>query len=265
MRDDGDTPRSEPPGSGGGASRDARDVWGVGGAAASSPPDDPEPDDGESFLSFLRELPVLLLIAFVLAFLLRTFVIQVFYIPSQSMAPTLQVDDRMVVEKITYLFREPRRGEIVVFEGEDDTFTTTEDTAQQIIRGIGQFLGVVPANARDFVKRIIGVPGDTVTIEQGVVHINGEPIDEPYVRFEDERSSGPFEVPDGKLFFLGDNRPNSSDSRFSLGFVDRDQVVGRAVVIIWPLEHAEFIDGADYDLEDQAGPVAPATALAAVS
>ena len=190
-------------------------------------------DGGDSFLSFLRELPVLLLVAFVLAFLLRTFVIQVFYIPSQSMAPTLQVNDRMVVEKITYLFREPERGEVVVFEGEDNGFIEPEaSTVQKVVRGVGQFLGVVPANARDFVKRVIGLPGDTITVEEGVVHVNGEAIDEPYVQFEDGRSSGPFEVPEGKLFFLGDNRPNSSDSRFSLGMVDLDRVVGRAMVII---------------------------------
>lgn len=209
----------------------------------------PSDDEGDSFLSFLRELPVLLLVAFVLAFLLRTFVLQVFYIPSQSMAPTLQVNDRMVVEKISYLFREPQRGEIVVFEGDEVGYVPPDESAgQQLIRGVGQFLGVVPANARDFVKRVIGLPGDTVTIEEGVVRVNGEVIDEPYVQFDDQRSSGPFEVPEGKLFFLGDNRPNSSDSRFSLGYVDLDKVVGRAVVIIWPVDHAQVIDGADYDL-----------------
>jgi signal peptidase I len=199
--------------------------------------------------SFLKELPVLLLIAFVLAFLLRTFVLQVFYIPSSSMEPTLQIDDRMVVEKLTYLVREPRRGEIVVFEGE--TFVdpySDQGTAARVVRGVGQFLGVVPASARDFVKRVIGVEGDEIVIESGRVFVNGEPIDEPYVVFDDGSDYGPVTVPEGHLFFLGDNRPNSSDSRRSLGFVPLDHVVGRAAVIIWPFDHTGLLTGVDHDV-----------------
>jgi signal peptidase I len=199
--------------------------------------------------SFLKELPVLLLIAFVLAFLLRTFVLQVFYIPSSSMEPTLQIDDRMVVEKLTYLVREPRRGEIVVFEGE--TFVdpyADQSTAARIVRGVGQFLGVVPASARDFVKRVIGVEGDEVVIEAGRVYVNGEPLDEPYVQFDDGSDYGPITVPEGHLFFLGDNRPNSSDSRRSLGFVPEDLVVGRAAVIIWPFDHAGSLTGLTHEV-----------------
>jgi signal peptidase I len=210
------------------------------------PPGDRPPAKGGSFL---KELPVLLLIAFVLAFLLRTFVLQVFYIPSSSMEPTLQIDDRMVVEKLTYLVREPRRGEIVVFEGE--TFVdpySDQGTAARVVRGVGQFLGVVPASARDFVKRVIGVEGDEVVIESGRVFVNGEPIDEPYVVFDDGSDYGPVTVPEGHLFFLGDNRPNSSDSRRSLGFVPLDHVVGRAAVIIWPLDHTGLLTGVDHDV-----------------
>jgi signal peptidase I len=221
------------------------------------PADRPEPAaerrGPSSVGAFFRELPVLLLVAFVLAFLLRTFVVQVFYIPSESMVPTLNVNDRMVVEKVTYLFREPRRGEIVVFEGESSGVEPEADAGTRILRGVGQFLGVVPANARDFVKRVIGLPGDTVRIEEGQVLVNDVPIDEPYVRFEDGRSDGPFEVPEGKLFFLGDNRPNSSDSRFSLGMVDMDRVVGRAAVIIWPLDHVDGLGGVEYASLEESG------------
>ncbi len=199
-----------------------------------------------SVAAFFRELPVLLLVAFVLAFLLRTFVVQVFYIPSQSMEPTLMVNDRMVVEKLTYHFREPRRGEIVVFEGERTAVPEEEEAGQKVIRAIGQFLGVVPANARDFVKRVIGLPGDVITIEDGRVFVNDVPIDEPYVVYEDTKTQGPYEVPEGKLFFLGDNRPNSSDSRYTLGYVDMDAVVGRAAAIIWPLDHVEGLGGTHY-------------------
>jgi signal peptidase I len=208
--------------------------------------------------SFLKELPVLLLIAFVLAFLLRTFVLQVFYIPSSSMEPTLQIDDRMVVEKLTYLTREPRRGEIVVFEGE--TFVdpySDQTTVARVVRGVGQFLGVVPASARDFVKRVIGVEGDEVVIEGGQVYVNGEQLDEPYVQFDDGSDYGPITVPEGHLFFLGDNRPNSSDSRRSLGFVPGSHVVGRAAVIIWPPDHVGRLTGITHDVgagdTDQAG------------
>jgi len=199
--------------------------------------------------SFLRELPVLLVIAFLLAFLLRTFVLQVFYIPSSSMEPTLRIDDRMVVEKITYRFREPRRGEIVVFEG--DSFGVVDpdaNIAERTLRGVGQFLGIVPASARDFVKRVIGLPGDEVAVVGGQVYVNGEPLDEPYVVFDDASDYGPVTVPEGTLFFLGDNRPNSSDSRRSLGFVPRDHVVGRAVVIIWPFGHAGRLGGVHHEV-----------------
>lgn len=216
----------------------------------------------DSLLSFLRELPVLLLVAFLLAFLLRTFVVQVFYIPSRSMEPTLQEQDRMVVEKITYHFRDPARGEVVVFAG-DDLPATDGSTFSTIVRGVGQFIGVVPVDARDFVKRVIGVPGDTISIEEGVVNVNGIPIDEPYVVNVDDRSAGPYTVPDGALFVLGDNRPNSADSRFGLGFVEIEDVVGRAAFVIWPLDHAGGLstygiddldldpDGADAQSDDQ--------------
>ncbi|MEX2550087.1 MAG: signal peptidase I [Nitriliruptoraceae bacterium] len=199
--------------------------------------------------SFLRELPFLLLIALVLAFLLRTFVVQVFYIPSSSMEPTLQVDDRMIVEKVTYRFREPLRGEILVFEG--DSFGEVDpdlSVGSRVVRGFGQFLGLVPASARDFVKRAIGLPGDEILIEDGVVMVNGVTLDEPYVAFEDPSDFGPVTVPDDSLFFLGDNRPNSSDSRRDLGFVDADKVVGRAVLIIWPFEHATTLTDVEHDL-----------------
>ncbi|MEX1178050.1 MAG: signal peptidase I [Nitriliruptor sp.] len=219
------------------------------------------PDRDRSSGSFLRELPVLLLVAFVLAFLLRTFVLQVFFIPSASMEPTLTVDDRMVVEKVSYRFREPERGEIVVFEGESDTVELETDAASDLVRGVGQFLGVVPASARDFVKRVIGLPGDEVRIDGGQVFVNGVPLDEDY-KVEEDTDYGPVIVPDDRLFFLGDNRPNSSDSRRSLGFVARDNVVGRAVVILFPLDHFGLLTGVEYpDVPDADAPAPEADAV----
>ena len=225
-----------------------------GGSVTDAPDDTPpatssaDSSTAGSVGAFFRELPVLLLVAFVLAFLLRTFVVQVFYIPSGSMEPTLQIQDRMIVEKITYRFREPRRGEIVVFEGEEGAPEPAgESWIQKTLRGAGQFLGVVPANARDFVKRVIGLPGDHIVIRDGVVYVNGTKLDEPYVKNIDTRSQGPYVVPEGKLFFLGDNRPNSSDSRFPrLGYVDESKVVGRAIAIIWPPSHMGALRKANY-------------------
>lgn len=208
--------------------------------------------------SFLRELPVLLLIAFVLAFLLRTFVVQVFYIPSSSMEPTLEINDRMVVEKITYRFTDPERGDIAVFEGEElGAVPGGQNGLQRVIRGVGQFIGIVPASARDFVKRVIGLPGDEIVIEDGVVFVNGEALDEPYVVYDDTSNYGPVTVPEGHLFFLGDNRPNSSDSRRSLGFVPSEQLVGRAAVVIWPLDHVGLLTGATHEVPERGPAPAP--------
>lgn len=219
--------------------------------AAADTGDDPRQDRGNGAGSFLRELPVLLLIAFVLAFLLRTFVLQVFFIPSTSMAPTLEIDDRIVVEKLTYLVRDPRRGEVVVFEGENvEDVAVDQSTGARVVRGIGQFLGVVPANARDFVKRVIGVEGDEVVIEDGQVFVNGTAIEEPYVVYPDASDYGPVTVPEDHLFFLGDNRPNSSDSRRGLGMVPEEAVVGRAVVILWPFDHAGSLTGVHHDVPE---------------
>ena len=223
--------------------------------AASDVPSDAAPRRAKrsSSGSFLRELPVLLLIAFVLAFLLRTFVVQVFYIPSASMEPTLLVDDRMVVEKITNLYRDPQRGEIWVFEGEQSFTPPSDGVLDGVLRGVGQFLGVVPASARDFVKRVIGLPGDEILITDGQVTVNGTPLDEPYA-VEELADYGPVTVPQGQLFFLGDNRPNSSDSRRSLGFVGIDDLVGRAVVTIFPLSEAGMLTGIEHEVAEPDAP-----------
>lgn len=256
-----DTPGSDPPPSRPPGAFEGPGLWTAAGASSAS---GSVPGEGDSTPkrparrrgSFLRELPVLLAVALVLAFLLRTFVVQVFYIPSSSMEPTLQRDDRMVVEKLTYRFREPRRGEILVFEGDSSGATAEPDAVGRVIRGIGQFLGLVPVSARDFVKRVVALPGDEIEIVDGQVRVNGQALDEPYVRYEDESQFGPLIVPDGQLFFLGDNRPNSSDSRSTLGTVSREQVVGRSVLIIWPFDHVGRLSGEVHEVPD--GPPDPA-------
>lgn len=214
---------------------------------------------GDSFLSFLRELPVLLLIAFGLAFLLRMFVVQVFYIPSGSMIPTLEINDRIVVEKLSYLTRDPERGEIIVFAGDEPSSLSQQTSIQKVLRGTGQFLGVVPMDARDFVKRVIGLPGDTVTFDTGVVSVNGVELDEPYADLDSYNGDDEV-IPEGFLFVMGDNRDSSSDSRFSLGLIDIDDIVGRAVLVLWPFDHFGSPEGSDHpDIETR--PAVPASEL----
>lgn len=209
-------------------------------------------EDDERPPSLGRELPGLLLLALVLAFVLRTFVVQVFFIPSSSMVPTLLVDDRIVVEKLTFLRREPVRGEIVVFEGDEPLDESDLPLVTRVGLGVGRFLGVVPMDASDFVKRIIGLPGDEVEVRGGVVRVNGVELFEPYVVERSGDDFGPVTVPEGTLFFLGDNRPNSADSRGALGFVARDRVVGRAAVVIWPLDRLDVVRRPTYDVADVA-------------
>jgi signal peptidase I len=173
--------------------------------------------------------------------------VQVFYIPSSSMEPTLQVNDRILVDKVTYRFRELERGEIVVFEGDQIAAPEANGVVESVFRGLGQLVGVTPVSARDFVKRVVGLPGDEIHIdEEGTVFVNGARLDEPYLGQEDPRACGPLVVPEGKLFFLGDNRGNSSDSRASLGYVSVDHVVGRAFLTIWPVERMHRLPRPSY-------------------
>lgn len=173
---------------------------------------------------FWQEFPVLALIAVVLALLIKTFLVQTFYIPSGSMESTLQLGDRVLVNKVVHDFREPRRGEVVVFTN------------------------VEWGPDRDYIKRIIGLPGDTVQCcdAQGRLMVNGNPLDEPYI-FENtpeaQRTFGPVKVPAGRLWVMGDHRSGSGDSRAHIadrwqGTVPSDGVVGRAFVIVWPVSRA---------------------------
>ena len=163
------------------------------------------------------------------------------------MEPTLAVDDRIVVEKVTYRLREPERGEVVVFAGavSDDVATSDPDAGPfaVLMDRVGRAVGLVPPVPSDLVKRVIGLPGDEVAVVDGLLHIDGVPHGEDYLTGPVAADFGPVVVPEGTLFFLGDNRRNSSDSRGSLGFVARERVIGRAVAIIWPFEHAATLTG----------------------
>jgi signal peptidase I len=194
-------------------------------------------------LAFFRELPGLILVAFVLALLIKTFLVQAFYIPSQSMESTLDVGDRVLVNKFIYGFREPRRGEIIVFENprlKDPDRNPIAAFWHWIIEGLG--LSTDPE--KDFIKRVIGLPGETIEVDRGQVFVDGRRIAEPYVNPERDLSDfGPFTVPEGNLFVMGDNRANSQDSRSTLGPIPRDKVVGRAFIVIWPPSNFEWLSG----------------------
>jgi len=156
-----------------------------------------------------REILESLVIAILLAVVIRLFILEPFYIPSGSMEPTLKEFDRIIVSKVNYHFQEPKRGDVVVFKYPLDP-------------------------KRNFVKRLIAAGGETVAIRNSRLYINGQPVSEDYLpqglRFAD---FGPKEVPEGSYFMLGDNRNNSDDSRV-WGFLPKDLIVGKAILIYWP-------------------------------
>lgn len=157
----------------------------------------------------IREMAEVVIIALVLAFLIKTFVVGNFWIPSESMLPTIEVNDKVIVTNFSYWFEEPQRGDVIVFKYPLDT-------------------------KKDYIKRCIGLPGETVEFKDSKLYINGSLIAEPYLpdglEFEDY---GPVTVPEGQYFMCGDNRNNSSDSRV-WGFLDEELIIGKAQVIYWP-------------------------------
>jgi len=151
--------------------------------------------------------------ALAVALLVKTFLLQAFYIPSESMVHTLEVGDRVLVNKLSYDLHDVNRGDIIVFEkppGEG-----------------GQI--------EDLIKRVVGLPGETIEGRDGQVFIDGEPLDEPYLDEGVVTSDfGPVQIPEGQVFMMGDNRPNSRDSRF-FGPIDQETIVGRAFLRVWPI------------------------------
>jgi signal peptidase I len=199
-------------------------------------------DERRGFLGFLRELPGLILIAFLLALLIKTFLVQAFYIPSQSMLPTLEVGDRVLVNKVVYDIGEVHRGDVVVFRN-PNLEEPDRGPIEALLNWLVEGLGVTSDPNQDFIKRVVGLPGETVEVRNGRVFIDGSRIREPYVIDQKDPSDfGPVTVPKGRYFVMGDNRPNSSDSRSrTLGFIPEDKIVGKAFILLWPPSRIEWL------------------------
>ncbi|HYN96169.1 MAG TPA: signal peptidase I [Pilimelia sp.] len=199
-----------------------------------------------------QEMPILLVVAFCLAVLIRTFLVQAFFIPSTSMVGTLLVGDRVLVNKVVYDMRGPRRGEIVVFSGTNSWVPEVPPEpdlgfSAKFGRTVGDLVGVSRPGDKDFIKRVVGLPGDRVACcdAQGRVQVNGQPIDEPYIAANspldappDPRSCGSRRfaevlVEPGKMFVMGDNRLVSQDARCQ-GQVPIDNIIGKAILVVWP-------------------------------
>ncbi|WP_027343832.1 signal peptidase I [Hamadaea tsunoensis] len=192
--------------------------------------------------SFWRELPILLIVALVVAFLVRAFVVQTFFIPSQSMEHTLNIDDRVLVNKLVYDFRDPHRGEVIVFVSPESWRSDPTE--------------------KDFIKRVIGQPGDHITCcdAQGRIQVNGHPLDEPYILPNSDHTGQPaapqpfdIVVPAGRLWVMGDNRYSSGDSLqnwrahndIQQATIDEKDVVGRAFVLFWPFSRMTWLSVPD--------------------
>ncbi len=168
-------------------------------------------------------------VAIFLSFNIRTFVAEARWIPSSSMEPTLQINDRLIIEKMSYRFNEPERGDIIVFNATEALQAENFDEA--------------------FIKRIIGIPGDTVSVRNGQVTVNGNIIEEEYIKEAPNYDYGPVTVPEDEYLVLGDNRNNSYDSHF-WGFVPDDKIVGRAFVRFWPPQRLGSLASDEIDTGD---------------
>ena len=215
-------------------------------------------------LRFFKELPVLVALALGIALLIKAFLVQAFYIPSASMEPTLTQGDRVLVNKLSYRFGEPKRGDIVVFHDPyPDPCETTDGEAppagcergagRRVLDWFAEVFGLPTADTRDFIKRIVALPGETIQIENGQIYVcdepdcvplgpDGSPQDGRKIDFASSAEGGPrvdrdnvpaFPVPEGQYYVMGDNRANSSDSRNFRG-IAQEKVIGKAFVVVWP-------------------------------
>ena len=194
---------------------------------------DAAPASKKHALPFWLELPLLIIAALAIAVVIKTFFLPAFWIPSSSMEDTLLINDRVMVNKLAYRVGDLQRGHVVVFDDPRGGAAPQETLLDATRRNINEAVGLsVPRT--EFIKRVIGLPGERVEIIENQVLIDGVPIDEPYLKTGSLMPDfGPVVVPAGEMFVMGDNRTSSQDSR-SFGSVSTDTVVGRAFVIMWP-------------------------------
>lgn len=189
------------------------------------------------------EYTVLVASALILASLIRAFLGLAFWIPSPSMVPTLKVGDRVVVSRLSYRMHQPNRGDIVVFQNPGWKPKPKAILPVRLVKDLGEFVGIGQPKDKNYIKRVIGLPGDTIEGKDGKVWINGKALDEPYlpegVITTDFAS---VKIPVGTYWMMGDNRDNSCDSRCFVDtndaphpFIDEGVIVGRAFVRVWPV------------------------------
>lgn len=186
-------------------------------------------------LPFWVELPMLIGIALLVAVVIKTFLFQAFYIPSSSMEDTLQINDRVLVSKVSYTIGDIEHRDVIVFDDPRGGFEQPDEGAlDSVVRNLLESIGL-SAPQSEFIKRVIGMPGDTVEAKDGDLLVNGVVQIEPYRKQPDKPipDFGPVLVPQSELFVMGDNRFASQDSRY-FGTIPIDTVVGHAFVIIWP-------------------------------
>ncbi len=171
------------------------------------------------FTNFLKETLSIVVIAFILAMFLRAFVIEGRIIPSGSMLPTIQLQDRVMVNKFIYRFKEPQHGDIVVFDPPEELHSRW-----------------------DYIKRVVGLPGDKVEIKEGKVYIDDQPLKEPYLNEPIGYEYGPVTVPPDSLLVLGDNRNESFDSHRWNVWLTRDRLKGKAIFVYWPPKHLGLLE-----------------------
>jgi signal peptidase I len=212
---------------------------------------------------FLRDVLIILVAAIVISFLIKTFLIRSFYIPSESMEATLIKNDRIIVNELVPDLTPIERGDVVVFKDPGGWLTPQPQVQQNPVVGFFEwllsFVGLTAPDSNDhLIKRVIGLPGDTVACcnEFGQMTVNGVPLEEPYVQLAPNVtavSKEDFEVtvPEHSLWVMGDNRYNSCDSRCNVntpskGFVPFDNVVGRAILISWPIDRWTWLDNYEF-------------------
>lgn len=209
--------------------------------------------------SLLKELPVLVVVALIVSLFIKTFVVQFFYIPSGSMENTLQIKDRVAVNKVPFISKNISRGDVVVFRDPDNWLPeiVDYDTNKYVAKAKSALVavGVLPNPAKQYlVKRVVGVAGDHIVCctKSGNLTINDVEVTEPYIYAGNKPSEMKFDVtvPEGKIWVMGDHRGASADSRYhqediNKGFVPLSRVTGRVVAVIWPFKNITYVPKVD--------------------